>query len=291
MASQNSETVFIKRSQIKLNPYNIKEHSDEQVMSQKKNIKKVGFFGGIVWNEFTGNLVDGHRRIAALDSINKYDGTEETDYEIKVEQVVLDEKTEKEQMAYMALANSKADYNLVAKFIDEVDYKNIGVTELEYQQILNLRNIEDELEDFGDMEMMEDVFAPKPRKEEKTSEENSVENNDSDVVFETPSVPQASKVEASKAPITELPSVEKTNEEFRQALDEKPKMTREEVREQKQHCADVNTKYMDKAEQYAVINFESQEQKITLCEMLGLTPKENMVINGSELIQILEEGL
>ena len=80
---KGSETIIIKRSEIALNPFNPKNHSDEEINLQKKNLKKVGFLGGIVWNKTTGRLLDGHRRIKALDLINKYDGT--NDYEIKVE--------------------------------------------------------------------------------------------------------------------------------------------------------------------------------------------------------------
>lgn len=110
---KNSETIVIKRSQIHLNPCNPKRHSDKQIEKQKANIKKVGFLGGIVWNKRTGNLIDGHRRVMALDIINKYDGTN-NDYDIKVEACDLSDKEEKSQLTYMALGNTKADYALVA---------------------------------------------------------------------------------------------------------------------------------------------------------------------------------
>lgn len=72
---KQSETRVIKRFQINLNPINPKRHSDEKVKLQKKNLQKVGFLGGIVWNEKSGNLIDGHRRIKAMDLYYKYDGT------------------------------------------------------------------------------------------------------------------------------------------------------------------------------------------------------------------------
>ena len=43
--------------------------------------------------------VSGHKRVQTLDIINNYDGTPETDYEIKVEAVELDDKTEREQIS------------------------------------------------------------------------------------------------------------------------------------------------------------------------------------------------
>ena len=148
-----SETKIINRSQINLNPINPKRHTDEQIKQQKKNLKKVGFLGGIVWNKNTGNLVDGHRRIQALDLINKYDGT--NDYQIKVEMVNFDEKTEKEQLTYMAVGNSKADYNLIAQYVDTIDYENVGLSEDEYNEILNLK-----IDDNEQIESWEDAFLP-----------------------------------------------------------------------------------------------------------------------------------
>ncbi len=73
-----SRTETIKRSQIRLNPLNPKRHTDDKIRFQKLNLQKVGYMGGIVWNEVTGNLIDGHRRIQAMDSYYKYDGTPAT---------------------------------------------------------------------------------------------------------------------------------------------------------------------------------------------------------------------
>lgn len=132
---KQSETVEIMRSQIRLNPCNPKRHSDKQVTEQKKNLQRVGFLGGVTWNETTGNLVDGHRRIKALDLINKYDGTPATDYPVKVERVRFDEKQELEQMTFMALGNTKADYQLIAEYLPDIDYSVSGIDEYDLAQI------------------------------------------------------------------------------------------------------------------------------------------------------------
>ena len=132
---KQSETIEIKRSQITLNPFNPKHHSDRQVTEQKKNLQRVGYLGGVTWNETTGNLIDGHRRIKALDLINKYDGTEATDYTVKVEMVAFDEKQEKEQMTFMALGNTKADYELIAEYLPDIDYAYAGIDEYDLVQI------------------------------------------------------------------------------------------------------------------------------------------------------------
>lgn len=128
---QQSETVFIQRSQINFAPYNPKNHSKEAIIQQKKNFKRVGFLGGVVWNKTTGNLVSGHKRIMSMDSLYKYDGTPETDYQVKVEQVEFDLKTEMEQNIYMdaASANTQQDSELLKIIIPDIDYINAGLTE------------------------------------------------------------------------------------------------------------------------------------------------------------------
>ena len=134
---KNSETRIIKRSEINLNPINPKRHTDRAVKLQEKNLKKVGFLGGIVWNETTGNLIDGHRRIMAMDLVHKYDGA--NDYEVKVEAIELDELAEKEQLTYMAIGNTKPDIDLIAKYIGDIDpfkYQELGFDDNQIRDIL-----------------------------------------------------------------------------------------------------------------------------------------------------------
>lgn len=124
-----------------------------------QNIRKVGYLGGIVWNETTGNLIDGHRRIFALDLYYKYDGT--NDYDVEVEAVEFDEKTEKEQMTYMAIANSKADLSVIATYIDDTDLKGIGVDDATINEILTFKedNTEVEIPTFTDLFDLPDKTA------------------------------------------------------------------------------------------------------------------------------------
>lgn len=132
---KQSETLTINRSQINLNPYNPKKHTDKEIKNQLANLKKVGFNGGIKWNKVTGNLIDGHRRIKAMDMYYKYDGTPETNYKVKVEAVEFDEKTEKEQLTYEALGNTHADYSLVAEYINDIDYTNLGLSDYDINEL------------------------------------------------------------------------------------------------------------------------------------------------------------
>lgn len=159
---RQSETKLIWRSQINLNPINPKRHNDAQVETQRRNLKKVGFLGGVVWNELSGNLIDGHRRIKAMDIIHKYDGSEATDYEVKVECVRMDDKTEKEQLTYMAVGYTKPDMDLIADYIGEIDCTDVGLSERDIQDILSFND----LDGLG-METIDDLFEDKPRKVEK----------------------------------------------------------------------------------------------------------------------------
>lgn len=149
---KTSETRIIKRSQISLNPYNPKHHTEERVKQQKKNLQSVGYLGGITWNELSGNLIDGHRRIQAMDLYYKYDGTPETDYDIKVEVVQLNDKQEKEQMTYMALGNTRADLELVARYFPEIDANAAGIDDAYLKELSTFVTIADtsaEIETLG----------------------------------------------------------------------------------------------------------------------------------------------
>ena len=135
-----SETRVIKRLQIQLNKQNPKRHKEDRIKIQEKNLKKVGYLGGIVWNETTGRLIDGHRRILAMDLFYGFDGTAATDYAVKVEVVHMSEKEERQQLAYMAAGDTLADIDLLADFVDDVDFGEIGLSDNEINDILSFAN-------------------------------------------------------------------------------------------------------------------------------------------------------
>ena len=257
---KGSETKLIKRSQINLNPCNPKVHTDADIKQQKANIKKVGLIGGIQWNETTGNLIDGHKRVMSVDLIQGYDGTPETDYDIKVEAVDFDEKTEKEQLLFMAKSQDPIDYNLVAKnfSIDEIDFKSAGFTEQDTEQI---KMLQDDLE--------------------ASLKESGMDDFSEDFLNE----PMASV--ATSVPMTELPNIEKTSEEIVSEHASKPKMTKEEVKEQKQHCTDVGMKRQEDIDNFIFIDFESLEQKQLFCDMLHMVATSSMRVSGSQVLSLL----
>lgn len=132
---KQSETKIVRRSTINLNALNPKRHLEDAINTQARNIRKVGILGGIVYNESTHNLLDGHRRLLALDQLHKYDGTPDTDYDVKVEVCRLSDKEEKEQMTYMAVGNTAADLDLIAKYIGDIDTKDIGLTDAQIKAL------------------------------------------------------------------------------------------------------------------------------------------------------------
>lgn len=166
-ALETSETRVIRRLQIAKNPQNPKRHGEDRIKLQAKNLKKVGYLGGIVWNETTGNLIDGHRRIKAMDLYYGYDGIPETDYDVKVEVVHMDEKEEMQQLAYMAAGDTKADLDLIANFADEIDLGEIGLNESEINDILNIAG--------GGGEDVPDIFEELAKPTKAVQEKGSAE--------------------------------------------------------------------------------------------------------------------
>ena len=234
------------RSQIKLNPQNPKAHTDQQVKDQVKNIRKNGYLGGIIWNEATGCLVDGHRRVMALDIIHKYDGSEGTDYPIKVEKVVFDKKTELEQLTYSALGNSKADYNLVSKYIEEIDYHEVGISDDDYRRIRELAPAHVEV----GMTTVEDEFI---------------------------------------SPVVDLDDQDfKTADDIIKEHEEKPKMTKEQVKAEKKKCDDVASNRQENQDRFVFLSFSNFENKLAFCELLGVPPANSMMVPGEQVLGLIE---
>lgn len=120
-----SETVEILRSAIQMANYNPRKISPEAKRKLKANIKKNGIIGGLVWNKNTSNLVSGHQRLTILDELN------EGDYMVKVEQIEVDDKTEKELNIFFnnTSVQGEWDYDSLRTLIPDIDYKSAGLTE------------------------------------------------------------------------------------------------------------------------------------------------------------------
>lgn len=256
---KQSETVEILRSQINLNPFNPKRHTDKKVAEQKKNLQRVGYLGGITWNRRTGNLIDGHRRIKALDLYYGYDGSRETDYKVKVEAVDFDEKTEKEQMTYMALGNTKADYQLIAEYLPDIDYLSAGIDEYDYEKICSFipSTTEVEVESYDDLlSDPEDEDAPEEDTESNAIEEDASESTD----------------------------VASTSEELPEDTESERKA---KVKEAKRKQMEAAEKKYEELNAYLTISFENPDEKHYLCEMLGISVNEKYV-KSSQILNLIE---
>lgn len=248
---KQSETVEIRRSQINLNPFNPKRHTDKKVQEQKKNFMRVGFMGGITWNRATGNLIDGHRRIKAMDLYYSYDGTPETDYSVKVEAVVLDEKQEKEQMTYMALGNTKADYQLIAEYLPEIDYTFAGIDEYDLAQI---QTFIPQAGDVPRIESFDDLIQP--------SESGPL----TDGIDEGSDLSQEESV-----------SVDELTDDEKKA----------KIKEAKQKQKEAAGERYSELTSYVTISFSSSEEKRIFCELAGIGEDEKF-IQGNKILEMIE---
>lgn len=217
----------------------------------------MGLLGGIVVSETTGNLIDGHRRILALDQINKYDGTPDTDYDVKVELAVFqDEKEEKEQMTYQAIGNTRADFNLIARYIGEVDPKEAGIGEDDYKLILELGK-----QDAADIEAIGDMGA-------------DFLDLDSD---------------GNEGEAAERPTGEKSTEEVMQEIADRSSYTADEIREKKRKAREAYEKSnVDDNSNFVVLSFVSEESKMAFCELMGVQFSRNIVVSGEEILERLD---
>lgn len=197
-----------------------------------------------MWNETSGNLIDGHRRVQAMDLYYKYDGT--NDYEIKVEVVAFDKKTELSQLTYMALGNTKADYNLVAKYVSDIDPRDAGISEQDYNRIMEL------VDHSGITSQMTDLGA--------------------DFV----------------APMTSLRVDTETNDDILERHENKPKMTKEQVKGEKAHCDNVASKRQTTQDLYVFLSFDSLEGKQAFCDLMGFLPSNSMMVRGEDVLNMIK---
>ena len=90
-----------------------------------------------------------------MDLHYKYNGTPSTDYDVKVEVVNLDDKAEKEQLTYMAVGNTKPDIDLIAGYISDIDYTDVGLDIGELNDILSINTA---IPSFSDS--LDDLLSP-----------------------------------------------------------------------------------------------------------------------------------
>lgn len=126
-----SETVTLMRSQIHPADYNPREIGENEKSTLKKGLKNFGLLGGIVVNKGTGyTIVSGHQKVSLLDEMAGYP---EHDYELKVELIDVDQKTEIEINFFMNNPSAQGRWNeqKVKILIPQIDPKRAGFSNLD----------------------------------------------------------------------------------------------------------------------------------------------------------------
>lgn len=292
MAKQNKiyqpEQITVLRSQINFAPYNPRKISEEARKQLKKNLIRVGVLGGIVWNKRTGNLVSGHQKVSIMDSVNRYDPeTGKNDYELRVEPVDFDLKTEKEQNLFFNNRNVQGEYDedLLRSMLDGIDYSLAGFGEFD-MQMLGLSNFGDydPMGDFGD-DSEEDTDDRQPgsptasdnghgawTKEQAIGEREDLAIHD-DITKESG---ENHKLDRS----TDFYSDSEANQIARH----------NEVQKIKDRIARQNDVNKDGGMlSYVVISFKTPDEKLRFMEEYGFDPTAKY-INGQEFVNRLEFG-
>ncbi len=161
---RQSQQLMVKRSDINFAHYNPRRISGEARKKLKANLKRVGLLGGIVWNKTTGNIVSGHQKVSIMDEVNRYENGN-NDYDIKVEVVEMDEKTEKEQNLFMnnRSVQGEFDNDMLKDMLVDIDYTNAGMDDFDLQML-------------GIGEIEEDIISDKFWNEKDVSEEHDLQH-------------------------------------------------------------------------------------------------------------------
>lgn len=104
---QRFEMQTMRRSEIKEAPYNPRIITDQNRKKLKEKVKSVGLLQPLVVNRRTGNLVSGHQRLAALDSLERG-----KDFELDVSMIDVDETVEKEMVVFFNNPSAQGEWNL-----------------------------------------------------------------------------------------------------------------------------------------------------------------------------------
>lgn len=120
---QKFETEIINRSEIKGAEYNPRVISEDAKKRLRKMIAKHGLVQPLVWNRRTGNLVAGHQRLEALDSLER-----SQDYALEVAIVDVSEREEKVLNVQLNNPSMQGDWDL-DKLAELSDQSNISPDE------------------------------------------------------------------------------------------------------------------------------------------------------------------
>lgn len=247
-----TESVELRRSQIRFADYNPRTLDEEAKKSLKRGIKKFGLVGGVTVNKRTGfTVVSGHQRLTVMDELQKYDPkTMENDYKVRVDVTDVDEKMEKELNILLNNPNAQGrwDYEKLAQLIPDIDYKDAGLTDAD----LNMIGVDYLLQ---------------------TEEENNIADALDDLM--SPIVEEKEEAKAERA----------AERALQQEIEREAKVQHmKDVKQQVKESAMAKAEEMDA---YVMLSFSSWSAKAEFCERFGY-PAEMKIIKGEVFAEQVE---
>ena len=247
-----TESVELKRSQIKFADYNPRILDDEAKKSLKRGIKKFGLVGGVTVNKRTGfTVVSGHQRLTVMDELQKYDPkTMENDYKVRVDVADVDEKMEKELNILLNNPNAQGrwDYEKLAQIIPDIDYKDAGLTDVD----LNMIGVDYLLQ---------------------TEEENNIADELDDLM--SPIIEEREEEKAERA----------AEREMLRAIEQEAKV--QHMKDVKQQVKEAAISKAEQMDAYVMLSFSSWSAKAEFCERFGY-PAEMKIIKGEVFAEQVE---
>lgn len=266
--------VEILRSQINFANYNPRKISDKARNLLKKNLKKVGLLGGVVFNKATGNLISGHQRISIIDEVNHYNpDTKDNDYTLRVECVEMDEKSEKEQNIFMNNKNVQGEFedDMLRELLTGIDYENAGLEEFDLQ-LLGIGDQTVEQYQYQPWNKAELTGGNQEEGQEKTIEQQFLTNFDE----ENKQIPEDRNMDRSVSFAEDTPEnqIARHNETLK-------------IRER---IANQNDMFKDRGVySYVIVSFDNPQQKMDFMSNIGLDPYDKY-INGNDFSRYIEFG-
>lgn len=251
-----TESVELKRSQIRFADYNPRILDDEAKKSLKRGIKKFGLVGGVTVNKRTGfTVVSGHQRLTVMDELQKYNPeTMENDYKVRVDVTDVDEKMEKELNILLNNPNAQGrwDYEKLAQIIPDIDYKDAGLTDVD----LNMIGVDYLLQ---------------------TEEENSIASELDDLM--SPIIEEREEAKAERAAEREAEKA------MLQEMDREAKV--QHMKDVKQQVKEAAISKAEQMDAYVMLSFSSWSAKAEFCERFGY-PAEMKIIKGEVFAEQVE---
>jgi hypothetical protein len=169
------DVIEVNRQELKNAPYNPRIISEKAKKALRRNLEKVGLVSPITWNKRTGNIVAGHQRIAALDSLMKT-----YNYNVKVAVVDLDEASEKEQNIFMNNPEAHGDFDIerLEELVKDntLNSENMGFDAADIYKVFGTMSpnvAEEELTEMGNkLRKIQDTFQ---QILDKTEEDNDLD--------------------------------------------------------------------------------------------------------------------